>query len=111
MTSIVLAIMPVMEAPGFGDQPMEVDSTTLTTIAGFLDDAGGPLLGHASSLQTVPDAGTSTGAVADAMTALATAVAGLSGHIGELASSTGVAGTTYKTTDDGSGHNIRAVPR
>lgn len=90
---------------------MEVDSTTLATIAGYLDDAGAPLLGHASSLQTVPDAGASTGLVADAMTALSTAVAGLAGHIGELATGTGVAGTTYKTTDDGSDRGLRAVPR
>jgi len=102
--------MPGMgTAAGSGGQTMKVDSTTLSTIAGLLDDAGAPLLGHATALQTTPDAGASTELVAGAVMALATTVAGLSGHIGDLASSTGVAGTAYVTTDDGSDGNIRAV--
>jgi hypothetical protein len=102
--------MPAMNAAeGFGGDAMQVDPATLATIAGTLDDAGFPLLGCASALQTAPDAGASSGLVADAMEALATAVAGLSGHIGDLASSTGVAAPLYVDTDHGSELGLRAV--
>jgi hypothetical protein len=102
--------MPAMNAAaGFGGDAMKVDPATLATIAGILDDAGAPLLGHASALEATPDAGASSGLVAGAMQALATAVAGLSGEIGDLASSTGVAGPAYADTDHGSEAGLRAV--
>jgi hypothetical protein len=102
--------MPAMNAAaGFSGGAMEVDPATLARIAGMLDDAGAPLLGHASALQTAPDAGASSGLVADTLQAFATAVAGLSGHIGDLASSTGVSAPQYAETDDGSALGLRAV--
>jgi len=102
--------MPAMSAAaGLGGEAMEVDPSTLTTIAGLLDDAGAPLLGHASGLQANPDAGASTGLVAGAMSTLASAIAGLSGHLGDLATSTAVASHTYLDTDGGSASGLRTV--
>jgi len=102
--------MPAMTAAaGSSGDAMKVDPATLATIAGRLDDVGAPLLGNASALQTAPDAGASSGLVADAVQALATAVAGLSGHIGDLASSTGVAAPLYVDTDFGSDMGLREV--
>ncbi len=104
-------IMPIMNAAeGSGGGAIEVDPTALTTIAGMLDDTGAALLGHASALQTTPDAGASSELVADAVLTLATAVAGLSRHIGDLAASTGVASRTYVETDEGVGRGLRAAP-
>lgn len=100
---------PMNAAAGSGGDAMEVDPATLATIAGTLDDAGAPLLGHASALQTTPDAGASSGLVASAMQALSTAVAGLAGHVGDLASSTGVAAPLYADTDLGSETGLWSV--
>jgi hypothetical protein len=49
----------------------------------------------------------STVLVATAMATLATAVAGLSGHIGDLASSTGVANAGYVETDEAAASELR----
>jgi hypothetical protein len=94
--------MPAMNAAaGSGGGAIEVHPAALTAIAGKLDGAGAPLLGQASALQTVPDAGGSTEIVASAVMALATAIAGLSGHIGDLAAKSAVASGGYVATDEG----------
>ncbi len=110
MRLFVWVSMPLMyAADGSGGQTMEVDPATLTTIAGLLDDGGAPLLARASAMQTVPDAGASTELVADTMMALATVIAGLSGHIGDLAAGTGAASGGYTQTDVGSAGGLRAI--
>jgi hypothetical protein len=96
-------------AAGDGGPVTAVDPKALVTIAGALDGAGGALFGHSSALQTVPDAGASTQAVATAMMIFATVVAGLSGRIGDLASITEAASSGYVSTDDNAGSQFRST--
>jgi hypothetical protein len=91
---------------GGGGSVTQVDPAALTAIAGVLDDAGAALLGHASALQVAPDAGASSELVATAVQILATTVAGFSGHIGDLAASTGAASTNYVATDEDVSHGF-----
>jgi uncharacterized protein YukE len=86
---------------------IEVHPDDLQQVVTVLDGAGNALFGHASDLESTPDAGQSSGEVAKAMAALSSAVASLAQHIGSLAQSTGVASTDFTGTDQAVGGAMR----
>lgn len=81
------------------DTNLEVDPADLQQIAGILDGAGSALFGHASDLDTSPDAGASSGEVAKALVSLSSSVAALAQHLGSLSESTVAASADFGGTD------------
>src|SRR4051794_5721222 len=78
---------------------LEVHSADLQQIASVLDASGRALFGHASDLETSPDAGASSDEVAQALAGLSSAVAAVAQHLGALAESTGAADVDFSGTD------------
>lgn len=78
---------------------LEVDPDDLRQISTVLDDAGRTLFGRAPDLEDPPDAGASSHEVAAAMAALASAVAGLAQHLGDLSTNTDLTGSDFSGTD------------
>lgn len=79
---------------------MWVDEVTLTTVSTDLTRAGSRVHDQAARLGPAPDAGRTSDETARAIGGLATTVAGVSEHLGTLASTLTETIAAYRASDD-----------
>lgn len=88
-----------------------LDPGVMTAVAGDLSDAAGTVRGQQGALAVKPDAGASSGEVADAFAGLASALTALAGTLEDISDNVTQAVSTYQSTDTSVGHGFSAVPR
>ena len=91
--------MSVLSYPRQMLDGFQVDPAALSGVSDDLDGAGRNLFAHRDDLCATPDAGRSSGEVADAFAGLGDTLAALAQHIGSMADQLDATVASYQQTD------------